>query len=962
MRKLLRYLVWLYLGYLVLAVLVLLPALNFLPSWFMQKQYGRTLATDIILFDPFGLALEIRGAALREVDGGDFASFDRAAVNLSLGSIWRPGIVLDELAVEGLNLHLQRHADGQLNIADLVPPPAPEPPQPAEPSPPPALTIDNLVFTADRIRVTDDMRAEPYSTHWDGLAMRVNRLSTVQEEGRPYELQLADESGGRLEWSGEVSLPEAYSKGRLRLSGVTLRPLWRFIKPWVEFELVDGRLDIGGNYRVAWGEGVSYGISDGAVSLTGLDVTASDPVQLPDTGIRLAALNIGAINLDGDRQQVQIGSVDIRHFGLDGWMEGDRISIAELLVFDKGTEQQEAAVPDPDPEQEASPSSVSDTAGPEAGWQVQLATLNLSDSQINWRSPFTEPAMLNIEPIDLKVEDIRWPATHSSKLSLGLQINRQAGLAVEGGLNLGSGAGDLGYKLDGLPLGWFAPNLPPVLNAEIGSGQAGAQGQVVLDGFQPQQVELDGSVEEFSVVLHGADNSLTRWNSLSWKKLQVDLTQQRLAIAQVHLDGYSGRVHIMRDGTLNIQQAFREEATNKEAEAKAPAVPESAAKEDSAAPWSFDMPAIFISDSEVDFMDESLPIVFRTVIGDLNGEITGVSSDPEKGLKVDIQGSVDGYAPVNLNGSVSPLRTPPALDLGLSFEGVDLARLTPYSGTYAGHAIDQGVLNVKVRYSLQDNHLKGDNKVVIDQLKLGKKIESEKALDLPLGLAIALLTDSRGIINLAVPVNGDVNSPGFSIGSVVAGAFVNLITKAVTAPFKLLAGLVGSGEDLQRVTFAAGTSTLDEVGQGKLADLATALKQRPKLKLTINGRLHPDADPQKLRQQQLRRELLATGLTEQDIKDKTDAWAAAISNRYAALPQPQASEEVPPLPVQARAVQASIRISPEALRSLAQERAAEVKRYLVNTGGMAADRAVIAQSDPADKANDFSGVEMSLDS
>jgi len=854
-KTVLRWLAYLYLGYLALSLVILLPAMNFLAPWYMEKQYGRQLSTEIILFDPFRLALEVRHAALQEVDGTDFASLDRAAVNLSMSGLWNPGIVLDELAIEGLNLHLRRLPGGELNVADLAGSGAPSSTEPAAPSAPPALTINNLTFTADRIRVTDEMRASPYSTHWDGLAMAVHRLSTVREEGRPYRLRLTDELGGALEWSGEVSLPDAYSAGTLKLTGVGLRPIWRFIEPWVQFKLVHGRLNIGGNYRVAWGDQLSYGVSEGKVSVTGIDITASDPGRIPNTGMKLGALDIAGIELDGDRQLVQVGSVSIDGFALTGWSEGERVSIAELLAFESGAGNEPAAAataPGTTADTDVAESEVADadTHDADSAWRVQLAELALNASSVNWRTPFTEPGLLQVAPVNARVTDITWPATAASPVALELQVNQQVKLNIDGSLDLGSGAGELGYRMTGLPLAWFAPNLPANLNAEIGSGEARVEGRLSLDGFVPTRVQQDGAIDDFSVVIHQGEDSLTRWNQLSWQKLQVDLQQQSLAIDTINLDGYSGRVHILKDGTLNIQQAFRDEAAAKGeqtaegsptaddamkagvAAQQADSAPKEGQDADQAASsWTVDVPALFVSDSEIDYMDESLPVVFRTVIGDLNGEITGISSDPGKTMKVAITGAVDGYAPVNLEGTASPLSQPPALDLGLGFEGVDLARLTPYSGTYAGYAIDQGVLNLKVRYSLQNNHLNGDNKVVIDQLKLGRKIDSDKAVDLPLQLAIALLTDSRGIIDLAVPVSGDVNNPSFSVGSVIAGAFINLITKAVTAPFNLLANLVGTEEDLQRINFAAGTTVLDATGEGKLADLAGALKQRPKLKL-----------------------------------------------------------------------------------------------------------------------------------
>jgi hypothetical protein len=358
-------------------------------------------------------------------------------------------------------------------------------------------------------------------------------------------------------------------------------------------------------------------------------------------------------------------------------------------------------------------------------------------------------------------------------------------------------------------------------------------------------------------------------------------------------------------------------------------------------------------------MDESLPLHFQTVIGNLNGDITGFSTAPDGKLTVDLKGTVDDYAPVVLAGTAQPFLDTPALDMGLSFEGIDLVLLTPYSGTYAGYAIERGLLNLDLQYSLENNRLQGDNRVVVDQLKLGERIDSEQAVDLPIELALALLTDANGVIDLAVPVSGDLADPQFSLGSVIGKAFMNLITKAITAPFNLLASLVGSEENLERVTYPAGSATLDERGQLKLTQLAEALTQRPELTLVIEGRFNPKTDRARLQMQSLEQEMLAEGLTQDDIDRRTDAWISSMERRYAALGLSPA--EPPSLSQQGDAVLAAIAVPDSVLADLALQRATEAKRFLVNEAGVDADRAVIDSVDPADEANRISGIEFAID-
>jgi hypothetical protein len=285
--------------------------------------------------------------------------------------------------------------------------------------------------------------------------------------------------------------------------------------------------------------------------------------------------------------------------------------------------------------------------------------------------------------------------------------------------------------------------------------------------------------------------------------------------------------------------------------------------------------------------------------------------------------------------------------------------LTPYSGTYAGYAIERGLLNLDLQYRLEENRLEGDNRVVVDQLKLGERTDSDKAVDLPIELALALLTDANGVIDLAVPVSGNLEDPSFSLGSVIGKAFLNLITKAVTAPFNLLANLVGSEEDLERVTYPAGSTALDEKGRLKLSQLAEALAQRPELTLVIQGRFNPTVDRASLQRQALTQDLLAEGLSQEDIESRTDAWISAVERRYAELGVN--TTETPTLSQQVDAVLAAIPLADSALADLALQRATEAKRFLVNEADIDADRAVIDSVDPSDEANRISGIEFSIE-
>ena len=938
MRTAIRYLVSIFVVYIVFSVLVILPALNIITPRLVKAELGRELSSEIILFNPFTLAVEIRQATLLEPDGETFLSVDSARVDLSLESIWNKGLVLDAVEVESLYVHVRRLADGNFNFSDMLG----ESPKPEEQADTelPGLTIHRLALHSDQIKLTDEGREDPFSTHWDGLAVSVQDLSTIFEEGRPYRFDAVDESGGKLHWEGVVSVPGAYSEGTLAIENISLHPIWRFARDWLAFELKEGTVSVVGDYRLDWGSELAYRVRNGAISIDNIDIQPRDRQDLPETAVGLQAIELSGIEVDGQEERVEVAAVEITGVDLQGFSEGSEVSLSSLFAASF-------------PESEKDPQG--GTGESENNWTVYAASVHLNESRLRWRSEYTSPPVLEVSPLDLQLKELHWPPQGNSSLSLSLTVNDITGLEITGDIALANGSGQLRYQVEKIQLAMANPNIPAALQAEITSGEVSAQGELILAEFVPTRVTMNGRSNNFSGNIATEEDAILSWDSVRWQELDLNLAQSRVELKSLSLFGYSGRLHIYPDGTINTQRVLQEEA--------AAAAEEDTPDTDATNEWTFDIPIISFTDSQLSFRDESLPISFGTIIGELNGIISGLSSNPDDEATIDLKGSVDEYAPVILAGTISPFAEAPAMDLGLSFDGIDLIRLTPYSGNYAGYAIDRGILNLDLHYSLEGSRLKGDNTIVVNQLKLGEKIDSDAAVDLPLELAIALLTDMNGVINMDVPVSGDMGDPEFSLAGVIFSSFANIISKAVTAPFALLASLVGSDDDMQRIPFPSGSSELNEAAMSRLSQLVEAMAQRPGLDLVLLGRLHPTADRERLQRNFLEEALVAEGLSAQEVASKGALWAAAIQARYKRLGSAGgANQDDSELFVheQYQQLVAAVDISDEQLQALSEERAVSVKRYLVNELQFAAERSAIELVAVDDEANVFSGVELGV--
>ena len=243
---------------------------------------------------------------------------------------------------------------------------------------------------------------------------------------------------------------------------------------------------------------------------------------------------------------------------------------------------------------------------------------------------------------------------------------------------------------------------------------------------------------------------------------------------------------------------------------------------------------IRIVDGSANYADFWIQPNFALGIQTLNGTITGLSSDPKSRAKVKLEGKVDRYAPVTISGELNVLAASIYTDIDMSFKGLELTTITPYSGRFAGYKIDKGKLSVDLSYKIDQRKLNAEQHIVIDQLQLGDAVDSPDAVHLPLKLAVALLKDRNGVIDLPLPITGSLDDPQFKVGPIIWHAVLNLLEKAVTAPFAAIGRLFGGhGEELKYIDFAAGSADLDDTSKEKLSSLTKALEEHNQLQLDV---------------------------------------------------------------------------------------------------------------------------------
>jgi len=355
---------------------------------------------------------------------------------------------------------------------------------------------------------------------------------------------------------------------------------------------------------------------------------------------------------------------------------------------------------------------------------------------------------------------------------------------------------------------------------------------------------------------------LAGWKSLATTTLRVQTAPTQIEIDTLHWQTPAGKFAIAADRTTNFRRALQNNAsqtaatpapTTAPAAATPPATSEPAGKD----AFALQIRRVEIKDGALDFSDETIGGGFATGIQEFNGTINGISTDRNTRSQLAIEGRVDEYGFVRVSGSLNPFQPRDRTNVRLEFRNLDMPKVTPYAVRFAGYKVASGRMSLDLNYSVRNNLIEGNHRLVLDQFTLGEQVDSPGAMSLPLRLAIAILKDDDGKIDLAVPISGNLDDPKFDYGGVIRQAIFNILTSIVTAPFKLIGSLFGGGqgEEISQIAFDPGSARLLPPEREKLSRIVQALGKRPELKLQVPARYDIELDTRALRRAGLRRDL-----------------------------------------------------------------------------------------------------------
>lgn len=550
---------------------------------------------------------------------------------------------------------------------------------------------------------------------------------------------------------------------------------------------------------------------------------------------------------------------------------------------------------------------------------VAIKKLSISQSSITTNLLALNDLAVSAAPFELTVLDLDLRRDTPASFLASTTLNKTTESKISGKITPLTLSGVVNFSVNKVPFTWFDSSIKPYLALDILHGELNTQGQLQLANGVLQQLNSSGQLTELKVRPTTMEQDAVHWKSLEWKDADVNFTRKAINIPQAILTELDGQFIITKDRTTNVQAIIIPAPDS----AKTPQGQGAGSGE---AGWLFGIDELKVEKAAIGFYDQSLKPSFTVIVQQFSGLITNINTSAEKMAEFHLAGNVDGYAPVSLDGKAQFFIPQPQMEALVSFKKMDMGALSPYSAEYAGWRIKKGLLSVDLDYHYDHGKILGKNHVVIDHLEFGEKVRSPHVIDVPLRLGLSLLTDEHGVAVLDADITGDPNDPQFDLKATIQRALRNTFKKVLTAPFRWLASLVDSKEDLGRVAFTPGESQLTDAAREKLALLHEAMKKRPKMHLTIRGNYDADSDRVALQQEQVKSALEKAGVSQEAIKAQNPEWAKALDAEYKAkgltnttADSTQKFNELAALEV----------VDPERFLRLVRERGQAVKQYFV---------------------------------
>ena len=833
-----------------------------LPSYIQKKvpeliTQTTTLSLHIgeIRINPFYLSVEINHVNLEDKNKQHLAAFEHLYVNFQLSSLFRQLWYFEAFTLKSPSVHYRVYQDHsnnmeqlealinthQLNKDDATI--ARSELEKKQASQVPAILVETLQVDELTINFTDDTKKTPFIADIGPLNLSLDNFTTQKNVDSPYSLKATSASGiigSSFEWQGFISLLPFRSEGRLIIKDIDLHKTYQYVKDDLPALLNSGKLNLTAQYRLDFSQDeFLFDVDDAHLSF--LDIVLQGKGQKIEA-VKLGELLLTGVNYSSSSKQLSLDQLALNNSNIMLIIDQQGgVNLGKMLtVKDRKTKSSKNT---------NDPVNNDNSIKKEQELKLAIDKIVLSDNDLLFVDNSTEQASeLAISQINMSLTSFDLQKNSNFPVDFSAVVDNQGTVQASGNLAILPLSTNLEIRAENIPVLSVEQYIQKFIISEIISGevdlamnldyQQQASDKKLTEHISDSlNVSGNFALSNWRTKLANEDNDYARIEKVALDGINYVQSANIINIERMTIDNMWLNARRSENGNINIANIHRpQKQTTQIASEQASKLGGDITQNGSLI---VNLKHFQLNNADILYTDYAVKPRYKMQISPLDIEINGLSSKVNSRANIELNAKINKFAPLSLNGSVNLLSDTLYTNFDMQLNDIQMSDLTPYSGTFIGREIDQGKLNLAINYVIEDDKLKADNAVFIDQLKLGNTVKSEQATSLPIGLAVTLLKDSNQEIHIDMPVSGNLNDPEFSYGQLVWQTFGNLIVKAVSSPFSLLAGLVDSDEDLGAITFQAGSAELEKNMVARLELLRQALAKRPELLLSVTGCFHP---------------------------------------------------------------------------------------------------------------------------
>ncbi len=877
-KPLKSYRLWLLIGFLsyTLGGFVLLPyvlktqLIKYVDTTLQQKARLETAS-----FNPFLLRLRLQNLQLATPAQAPLLELGELVVDFDTFGLFNRAWQFSTISLSELEIFAEIDSAGELNLNRLIPPPSDEleaPPEDNTPTALPRLILNNIALKQSRVHFKQLDRAEPFTLDLNPLNFNIAHFSTLPEDGGQFNVDAQFSDTESLTFSGALQAEPLALTAHIALDNIELKRGGEYLQEMLLFTINQGTLSLNSDFALDKSgpeDSLALQATNIGIELQQLQLDTLTPVE---PLLRLDSIRLNQASFTWPEQIAIAESLVVDNGSVHSWLTADKVFNYAQLIKSSDTQAQ----PEPD----------SDTPSATPALQLRLEEIQLKALQLHFADrSLNEPAPQTVDIVDLTLSPFTLEQGGEFDLQAQLTINTTGKTTIAGKVGAMPAMAALAIGLREIPLPPINSYLHDTILLNLTQGNIDADLQLDYQNEASQSLGLRGDIDirQLDTFDLADQEKWIHWQNLAVKALDLQLQPASLNIASIELvEPYFDAIVFENSETrlfrMLVPAVKQPPASNESTD--------NPKTDDSAFPIT--IAKFKLINGTMDYKDFNLPLNFATHIHSLQGQAVDISTISNKPTELLLNGKIDQYGKAKITAA-SQLNAPHSFsEIKLDLSNVDITSASSYSGKFAGYTIDAGTLALNLDYRIEQGQMLGDNHLLLEHLTLGDTVDSPDAVSLPLKLAVALMKDVDGNIDIDLPVEGDLNNPEVKIGGIIWKAFSNLLVKVVASPFKMLGGLFENGDDsgFDNVSFTPGTSALSSSEQQKLDKLSHALLQKPALALSLSACYQPEIDGPALQTWQFNQGYKTAvgdeGLSVESINDPISYQSAVLEALYKA--------------------------------------------------------------------------------